>query len=129
MREITATWWIPHWIRYTTRLLPQDYKPTNLLMKKNFLRELNALGQSTEGRMQAIQVGNMVATEQVAQTQKLRQLMATQINAQNAYMAHQVSQEAQAQANTEYFYEIEVETPEDYGQSGFNADNIFSHMQ
>ena len=79
--------------------------------------------------MQAIQVGNMVATEQVAQTQKLRQLMATQINAQNAYMAHQVSQEAQAQANTEYFYEIEVETPEDYGQSGFNADNIFSHMQ
>ncbi len=48
--------------------------------------------------MQAIQVGNMLAGEQVQQLAKLRQLMMTQINAQNVYMADLTNREAQRTA-------------------------------
>lgn len=59
------------------------------------IQTLTALGDSATGRMQAIQVGNMLAAEQVQQLAKLRQLMMTQINAQNVYMANQTNRDAQ----------------------------------
>ena len=62
------------------------------------IQTLTALGDSAEGRMQAIQVGNMLASEQVQQLAKLRQLMMTQINAQNVYMADVTNREAQRTA-------------------------------
>jgi P-type conjugative transfer protein TrbJ len=62
------------------------------------IQTLTALGDSAEGRMQAIQVGNMLAGEQVQQLAKLRQLMMTQINAQNVYMADLTNREAQRTA-------------------------------
>jgi len=62
------------------------------------IEALTALGDSAEGRMQAIQVGNMLAAEQVQQLAKLRQLMMTQINAQNVYMADLTNRDAQRAA-------------------------------
>ena len=62
------------------------------------IQALGALGDSAEGRMQAIQVGNMLAAEQVQQLAKLRQLMMTQINAQNVYMADLTNRDAQRAA-------------------------------
>ncbi|MEN5458740.1 P-type conjugative transfer protein TrbJ, partial [Klebsiella pneumoniae] len=41
------------------------------------------------GRMQAIQAGNEIASQNVQQLQKLRDLIATQINMQGNYMAQQ----------------------------------------
>jgi len=46
------------------------------------IRALQHQSSSAQGRMQAIQAGNAVAIEQVKQLQKLRQLMATQMQLQ-----------------------------------------------
>jgi len=62
------------------------------------LTALEAKNQGAVGRMQAIQVGNEIALQQVQQLQMLRQLMVAMINAQNVVAANQVSQAAQAQA-------------------------------
>ena len=59
------------------------------------VQTLTALSDSAEGRMQAIQAGNMLAAEQIQQLAKLRQLMMAQINAQNVYMANQTNRDAQ----------------------------------
>ena len=68
------------------------------------LATLRSMSQSSEGRMQAIQVGNQVAVEQVAQLQKLRALMMAQMQAQNAYMAGQQQQRDNSKAAEETFY-------------------------
>jgi len=62
------------------------------------IQTLTALSDSAEGRMQAIQAGNMLAAEQIQQLSKLRQLMMAQINAQNVYMANQTNRDAQRAA-------------------------------
>ncbi len=62
------------------------------------LTALEAKNQGAVGRMQAIQVGNEIALQQVQQLQMLRQLMVAMINAQNVVAANQVSQAAQTQA-------------------------------
>ena len=59
------------------------------------IQTLTALSDSAEGRMQAIQAGNMLAAEQIQQLAKLRQIMMAQINAQNVYMANQTNRDAQ----------------------------------
>ena len=62
------------------------------------IRTLTALSDSAEGRMQAIQAGNMLAAEQIQQLAKLRQLMMAQVNAQNVYMASVTNRDAQRTA-------------------------------
>lgn len=62
------------------------------------LTALEAKNQGAVGRLQAIQVGNEIALQQVQQLQMLRQLMVAMINAQNVVAANQVSQTAQTQA-------------------------------
>jgi P-type conjugative transfer protein TrbJ len=64
------------------------------------LNQLASLSQSAQGRMQALQVGNMIAAEQVTQTQKLRQLVITQVNAENTYASYQVQKESSSEAQT-----------------------------
>lgn len=53
------------------------------------LSEMVNRSQSSVGRMQAIQAGNEIAAQNVQQLQKLRDLLATQINLQGNYMAQQ----------------------------------------
>lgn len=43
------------------------------------LRQIELLSQSSTGRLQAIQAGSLIAAQQVRQTQKLRQLIMSQI--------------------------------------------------
>ena len=62
------------------------------------IQTLTALSDSAEGRMQALQAGNMLAAEQIQQLAKLRQLMMAQINAQNVYMANVTNRDAQRTA-------------------------------
>jgi type IV secretion system protein TrbJ len=63
------------------------------------LQELQALSDSSVGRMQAIQAGNMIAVEEVQQLRKLRQLVMAQSNAQTVYMANQTNKDAQETAS------------------------------
>ena len=62
------------------------------------IKALQAMSDSAEGRMQALQLGNMMAAEQLQQLVKLRQLVMAQINGQNVYMATQTNREAQRAA-------------------------------
>jgi P-type conjugative transfer protein TrbJ len=65
------------------------------------LDTLKNLSTSAQGRMQAVQVGNMIAAEQVGQMQKLRQLIISQTDAQNTYMAYKVQQQQAQQASAD----------------------------
>jgi type IV secretion system protein TrbJ len=63
------------------------------------LNQLSILSQSAQGRMQALQVGNMIATQQVSQLQKLRQLVIAQVNAQNTYASYQIQKEQSSEVS------------------------------
>lgn len=57
------------------------------------LAQLVARSQSAEGRMQAIQVGNEIAAQQVQQLQKLRQMLDAQIQSQSMWYAQQIERQ------------------------------------
>ncbi len=67
------------------------------------LDSILARSQSAAGRMQAIQVGNEIASQNVQQLQKLRDLLATQINMQGNYMAQQDDRKAMSEAAEQKF--------------------------
>jgi len=58
------------------------------------LRSLRSANDGAEGRLEAIQVGNQIASLQVEELAKLRQLAAAQINAQNVYLGAQEAKQA-----------------------------------
>jgi type IV secretion system protein TrbJ len=72
--------------------------------EESALSQLRSMSQSSEGRMQALQVGTQVAVEQVAQLQKLRALVMSQIQAQDTYMASQQQQKDSVKAAEDAFY-------------------------
>jgi P-type conjugative transfer protein TrbJ len=78
----------------STQLQADDF-----LNEETRLASLEALSDTSVGRMQAIQAGNMIAVEEVQQLRKLRQLMMAQSNAQTVYMANQTNKEAQETAS------------------------------
>lgn len=67
------------------------------------LNRMVARSQSAIGRMQAIQAGNEIASQNVQQLQKLRDLLATQINMQGNYMAQQGDRKAASEATEQQF--------------------------
>ena len=67
------------------------------------LTRMVARSQSAVGRMQAIQAGKEIASQNVQQLQKLRDLMATQNNMQGNYMAQQGDQQAVSEAAEQQF--------------------------
>jgi P-type conjugative transfer protein TrbJ len=86
----------PRYLRGTlnaVRLHAEDFAT-----EQGRIQALQSLSESAEGRMQALQLGNMMAAEQLQQLVKLRQVIMAQINAQNVYLAHQTNREAQRAA-------------------------------
>ncbi|KTB68229.1 conjugal transfer protein TrbJ [Pseudomonas fluorescens] len=67
------------------------------------LDHIVARSQSAVGRMQAIQAGNEIASQNVQQLQKLRDLLATQITMQGNYMAQQGDRKAASEATEQKF--------------------------
>lgn len=60
--------------------------------EEGVLQQLRTMSQSNQGRLQALQTGNQIAVEMVAQMQKLRALSLAQMQAQNAYMAKETQE-------------------------------------
>ena len=58
-----------------------------------YLRSLQSLTETAEGRMQALQVANQIGIQQARQTQKLRTLMAATMQLQANYMQTQMDRE------------------------------------
>lgn len=74
------------------------------------LDELTRLSQTAEGRMQALQAGNLIAAQQVGQMQKLRQLQMTQIQMHAAYQSREDAKEAQHDAFKKKFFKMDTST-------------------
>src|SRR3954447_1861041 len=68
------------------------------------LDKLRAMAQSSDGRMQALQVMGQVAEQQVQQLMKLRQIMLVDLQSKQAYQAAVIQQQAAEQAATEQFF-------------------------
>ena len=68
------------------------------------LNQLRAMAQSSDGRMQALQVMGQIAEQQTQQLMKLRQIMLTDLQSKQAYQAAVIQQQAAEQAATEQFF-------------------------
>lgn len=68
------------------------------------LADLVSQSQSAGGRMEALQVANQIAAQQVQQSQKLRQLLAAQTNMQAQALAQATQRQAAEDANTNRFF-------------------------
>jgi P-type conjugative transfer protein TrbJ len=73
------------------------------------LAQLVARSQSAEGRMQAIQVGNEIAAQQVQQLQKLRQMLDAQIQSQSMWYAQNIERQAVDDAFRQKFRQGQIQ--------------------
>lgn len=60
----------------------------------SYLRHLQQLSETSEGRMQALQISNQIAIQLARQMQKLRQLMLVQMQLQANFIQQQIDREA-----------------------------------
>jgi P-type conjugative transfer protein TrbJ len=65
-----------------------------LQSEQSVLDRLRTMAQSSDGRMQALQVGNQIAEQQVEQIMKLRQLMLADLQSKQAFQAVQIQRQA-----------------------------------
>ena len=70
------------------------------------LTTIRNLSDNAVGQTQAIQAANKIADMQVQQLQKLRQLHMSQMQATNAYMAHEVNKESATNAAMDEFIKV-----------------------
>jgi P-type conjugative transfer protein TrbJ len=68
------------------------------------LEQLRQMSESSDGRMEALQIANQIAEQQVQQLMKLRQLMLADLQSKQAYQGHQVQKEAAMEAAVEQFF-------------------------
>jgi P-type conjugative transfer protein TrbJ len=68
------------------------------------LNRLRAMAQSSEGRMQALQIANQIAEQQVQQIMKLRQLMLADLQSKQTFQAAQMQRQAASEAASEQFF-------------------------
>ena len=65
---------------------------------------LQAMAQSSDGRMEALQVLADINDQQVQQLMKLREIMLADMSSKQAYQATMIQQQAASQAATEWFF-------------------------
>jgi P-type conjugative transfer protein TrbJ len=90
---------------------------TQLSNDQAVMQQLQGMASSTQGRMQALQVANMIAAQNVAQIQKLQQLMMMQLQMQANYLAMQQDKEAVNEANRVNLYTNWKNTPDTDGKN------------
>ncbi|MGA7108192.1 MAG: P-type conjugative transfer protein TrbJ [Terracidiphilus sp.] len=78
------------------------------------LKTLQNQSTSSVGRMQALEVGNQIAENQLEQLMKLRQLMMADMQSKAAFQGAQVQADATRQANSDKFF----------GQSHVTSDGV-----
>lgn len=98
---------------------------SDLQNEQDCLNGLQSYSDSAGGRMQAIQAGNSIAAMTVGQLMQLRQMIASESRAQNAYMAYKVQNDQAAEATQSAWINAgDTEEPK-YGTGyGFGADNF-----
>lgn len=72
--------------------------------EQSVLTALRGMAASSGGRMEALQVANQIAEQQVQQLMKLRELMLVDLESKGAYQAESVQKEAASEASVEQFF-------------------------
>lgn len=72
--------------------------------EQTLLAALRTMSVTADGRMQALQVANQIAEQQVEQLMKLRALMLVDLQSKQAFQAQQIQKDAAAEAATEQFF-------------------------
>ncbi len=85
------------------------------------IQQIQSMSAGSPGSLQALQAGNMIASQQIDQLQKLRQLYMAQMQAQNSYMAGQAQQQADQVDATQTFMKQGNGTVRQPGSSNFQS--------
>ncbi len=85
------------------------------------LQQIQSMSAGSQGSLQALMAGNMIASQQIDQLQKLRQLYMAQMQAQNSFMAGQAQQQADQVDATQTFMKQGNGTVRQPGSSGFKS--------
>jgi P-type conjugative transfer protein TrbJ len=101
------------WSRTNLDTINSSLKAANIQAEEfksedEVIKTLKQKGETAEGQMQAIEVGNQLAAKQIEQNQKLRLLMMNQMRMQGAYLAAHTSKEYQAEARKSNYYDHEI---------------------
>jgi P-type conjugative transfer protein TrbJ len=77
---------------------------SQLQSEQSVLNQLRSMAQSSDGRMQALQVMGQIAEQQTQQLMKLRQILLVDLQSKQAYQAAVIQQQASEHAATEQFF-------------------------
>ena len=84
-----------------------NLQASQLSSEQSLLNQLTAMSQSSDGQLQAVQVGNQVAAEQIDQLMKLRQLMMADMQSKASFQAAQTQIAADAAADSSSFFQLQ----------------------
>jgi P-type conjugative transfer protein TrbJ len=87
--------------------------------ERNAIVQIQGISAGSQGALQAMQAGNMIASQTVDQLQKLRQLLATQTLAQSNYLGMQAQMQADQTDAAQTVLKQGNGTVRRWGQSGF----------
>ena len=82
------------------------------------LAELQALADSAQGNLEALNVSNMIGTHSGQELAKLNQLLAANINAQNVYWGYLIQLDANREATQRWVLDNGEQPFPDYGGEG-----------
>jgi P-type conjugative transfer protein TrbJ len=107
----SRTWYVDYrnWSQTsldTTRgtLRAAGLQAQQLQSEQAVLDQLRGMAESSDGRMEALQVANQIAEQQVQQMMKLRQLMLADLQSKQAFQAAQIQRQASTEAASERFF-------------------------
>lgn len=81
-----------------------------LQSEQSVLNSLRGMAQSSDGRMQALQVMGQINEQQVQQLMKMRELMMADMSSKQAYQAAMIQHQAASEAATERFFNFAPST-------------------
>lgn len=102
-----------------TALQAAGFQSRQFANEQAALDSIKGISAGSPGSLQAIQAGNMIASQQVSQLQKLRQLQMAQMQAQGNYLAGQQSKQDNDTEAVQTWMKQGNGKVRDWGQSGF----------
>jgi type IV secretion system protein TrbJ len=84
-----------------------NLQSTQLSTEQGLLTQLNQSAQSATGQMQAMQAASNIASEQIDQLMKLRQLMMSDMQSKAAFQASQTQIAASAASDATSFFQLQ----------------------
>jgi P-type conjugative transfer protein TrbJ len=85
-----------------------NLQSAQLTNEESLINQLNTMSQSSTGQLEAIQIGNQIASEEVQQLMKLRQLMMADLQSKASYQASQIQMTADSTAASTNFFTLKT---------------------